>query len=287
MKQALRLSAALICFGLLLWAALKVGERLLGRGAPFLIPTVSEARRAEILFVRAMRGEDVGSELRQMGLVATTHSDAGDEVLRMSELPDECKGLGEYRLRLGTEPRVPILVSAPHVGSDLLTAEVVQSLFDAGPVVATAVNTAHRRSPCAGTADVARLETHYFTSFTRAFARVHPEGRAIQIHGFNPDRRGSEEGRRASAIVSDGTRDPQGAATAIASCLKQSFAADRIALFPADVDELGALSNAQGKMLRKAGFNGFVHMELSPQFRRRLLDDAETRDSFAACLEAA
>ncbi len=44
-------------------------------------------------------------------------------------------------------------------------------------------------------------------------------------------------------------------------------------LFPTTVDELGGTTNVQDKILRAAGHDGFVHLELSRPLRRRLRDD--------------
>ena len=53
--------------------------------------------------------------------------------------------------------------------------------------------------------------------------------------------------------------------------------------FPA-VPELGALTNEQGRRLRAMDGPTFLHVELSYQLRRRLIERIEDLDSLGGCL---
>lgn len=204
--------------------------------------------------------------------------------LLIHELEQSCRGGGTYLLR--TLPyQVPLLISAPHRGSDRLTGTIALQLFLEGEATAAAWNSVPRRSGCDGKSDLARLRRHPFTAFTVAFARTHPNGRIVQVHGFDPVRRDTWEGRAASMILSSGTDRVSADVQAVAECLRYHFRDDQVAIYPIDVRELGARRNAQGKSLRSIGFDGFVHVELSLDLRRRLSGDRQLRSRFAQCLE--
>jgi hypothetical protein len=216
------------------------------------------------------------------------HVNTGFVGAEMRELEDECHGGGYYLVRRD-DSGAPLLISAPHRGSDLLTGRLALRLFLESKAAAAAWNSIHRRSAerCGhGTSDLARLRLHSFTAFSAAFASAHPEGRVIQLHGFDPQRRSSAVGRQSSAILSSGSAEITPAVHAVAQCLQAELLEERISTYPADVGELGARQNAQGQELRALGFKGFIHVELAHDLRRRLVEHGELRNRFARCLEA-
>lgn len=208
--------------------------------------------------------------------------------IRVLEPDQLCRGGGAYLLRTTIAPR-PLLISAPHRGSDRLTGPLALRLFLEGDAAAAAWNTVPRRATgeCRpGRSDLARLKSHPFTAFSAAFAKAHPNGRVIQLHGFDPERRSSLEGRAAAIILSSGASAPTVSVRDLAACLRQLMPEEQVAVYPTDVRELGALRNAQGDRLRAIGFSGFIHIELSLAMRERLLDDAALFTGFRICLEA-
>ena len=208
------------------------------------------------------------------------------QALLIEEPAGSCRGGGSYLLRQGAGA-IPLLISAPHRNADLLTGTLTMRFFIEGQARAAAWNSVPRRSACAeDESDIARLERHPFTAFTSAFARAHPNGRVVQVHGFDVGRRRTAEARAASVILSSGSRDISPTLESIAACLRHDLPSLNVALFPLDVSELGATRNAQGRSLRDIGFQGFVHAELSLELRRRLVEDAGLRQGFLACLEA-
>lgn len=206
--------------------------------------------------------------------------------LAIEEPEGACRGGGTYLLRSQGET-LPLLISAPHRGADRLTGPLALRLFVEGRAAVAAWNSVPRHSRCGdGTSDLARLQRHPFTAFTAGFARTTPAGRIVQVHGFDPARRTTPEGQAASIILSSGSRARSAAVDTVASCLRSSFPDERVAVFPADVRELGALRNVQGRRLREIGFDGFVHAELSLDLRERLMGDSALGRRFGACLEA-
>lgn len=206
--------------------------------------------------------------------------------LVIEEPEGSCRGGGTYLLRSGSA-NVPLLVSAPHRGADRLTGPLALQLMVEQRFAAAAWNSVPRRGGCgSGESDLARLGRHPFTAFSAGFAQAFPAGRIVQIHGFDAGRRTTTEGRAASIILSSGSKKISPAVLAVAECLRRRLPGERIVIFPADVSELGARLNAQGRRLRAMGFDGFVHAELSVVVREMLMRDPEARRDFGACLKA-
>jgi len=258
-------------------------DRLLAETAtePRYVPPSSEAVAvAEGLFVRLMHGEwddaiergfaDLGFDVGRLwvGLERLT-------VVR--EAPGRGEGRGVYLLRDGAA-RPAVALQAPHRPSDLDTDVLVARLMAEHPFAAAGWNTVHRRA-----ADLAHLERTYFNAFTRAFARVHRRGRVVQFHGFDPDSRESGQGAGAEIVVSAGTRRPTRLHRDVRECLGETLAS-RVRLFPDEVGELGATTNANAAALRAMGFRRFIHLEMIRAVRRDLIADRQHRRYLAACL---
>jgi hypothetical protein len=203
----------------------------------------------------------------------------------INEPPGDERGRGEYLLRADAY-RNPLLLSAPHRTADRFTGRITLRLFMETGAAAAAWNSVPRRSALGGASDLARLERHPFTAFATAFAESFPDGRIVQLHGFEPARRTTEQARSASVILSNGSGSSSATLLTIAGCLRTRLPSDEVLVFPDDVKELGATRNAQGAALRRTHFQGFVHAELSLQFRERLMQDHHLLEEFGRCLES-
>ena len=198
------------------------------------------------------------------------------------EAAGACNGHGRYWLRDGAQA-APLVLTAPHGGSDLETDQIVEKLFVEGDAAAAAFNSAPRTptAECNGFAlDLARQADHPFTDFARAFASEHPGGVVVQLHGFDAEVRGTDT----SMIVSNGTRQPDAALMDLADCLSIAIAPDHAMIYPVESDRLGGAENAQGAALRALGKARFVHLETSADLRQRLVEEAALRTQFGACL---
>lgn len=270
----------------LLAITLAVLLRPVRREGAFHIPSAAEARRAEKMFVNLLEQPAESKALAaQFGLALHTTDRPG--ALALAEPAGSCSGRGVYLLREG-EGLLPVALVAPHRGADLRTGEIAASLFEEFPFAAAAWNSAPRRAGegCAEGGDVTREPTHYLTAFSQAFARRHPQGRIVQLHGFDAARRQGMAAMDADAIVSDGSHAPSERLLDLADCMASAFPGRSIQVFPIDTDELGATANAQGRAVRAAGFAGFAHLELSAEFRKALAADPAERARLAACLGA-
>ncbi|MEZ4448034.1 MAG: hypothetical protein R3B09_01060 [Nannocystaceae bacterium] len=87
-----------------------------------------------------------------------------------------------------------------------------------------------------------------------------------------------------AAIVSAGEASPSPRARALRDALEVAVDAP-IALYPVDTERLGALTNLQGKAVRRQGRGAcFLHVELAPALRRTLRESPAERRRFAAAL---
>lgn len=208
---------------------------------------------------------------------------AGDDI-RVVEDGDGSGGL--YVVRSGET--WPMAIQAPHRFFDRHTGTIADRLFAEGRFAAAAWNTVPRRSRNADgervVRDLAHRRDSYFNAFTRAFGRARPHGLVVQLHGFARSKRRTSAGRTADLILSDATRVPGPAVRAAAACFEREMQAV-VRVYPTDVRELGGITNANAGALRELGLPGrFLHVEMSPEVRRRLRDEARARERFTGCL---
>ena len=277
-RRGRRAAVALFIVMVIAVAAHLILERQRATG-PFLVPGAQAARQAEARFA-AVLGGDLAAP--PMGLAL--HRVTGREELVLREGRADCRGRGIYRLRQG--PATPLALVAPHAQADRHTGEIVRLLFEEGDAAAAAWNSAPRRpsEQCPGGGDPTRHATHHLTAFSLAFAATHPQGRIVQLHGFDPARRTSRAAQLADIIASDGSAAPPPSLVELADCLGARLALARVLVYPLETRELGATGNRQGRALREAGHAGFVHLELSAALRQRLLAEPELRAAMLACL---
>lgn len=241
----------------------------------------SELRAAEHLFRRTFANEERLAQLRpdwaEMGfdLIASKLGDR--EVWILRESAGQTRGRGFYVWRRGST--VPIVLEAPHSFHDLYTREIALRLFRDSDVTAAAWNTLRR-----SVVDLAHTPRHHLNAFTQAFVRAHPTGIVVQLHGFSQEKRDTAAGATADLIISDGTRFPDGWTRAATQLFQRDFVHGRVRLYPLEVTELGATTNAQGTTVRQNGADGFLHLEMSRPLRQRMRHTSEARHDFLKIL---
>ncbi len=194
----------------------------------------------------------------------------------LQELPTAKQGRGFFAVNSRASHNR--LLQAPHADSDLYTGKIASRLFLEGGFKAAQWNTVKR-----DISDMAHTPNTYWQAFTQAFARQYPDGKIIQLHGFEQDRRKTNAGEASDMILSAGHNLPPLWLQQTAACLKQRFPA-RVSLYQLDVKELGGTTNVQGQLLRSLGHDGFLHIEMSKNMRKELLDNADARKLFMTCL---
>ena len=263
----------------------QLSARQCDRYTPATTQQLQQAEAAFVALLQAPAAVDAAAASNWQALgYRLQHASDGEAGWWLLQQPqDQCSGQGLYLVR--QDAVAAVAVQIPHGYFDLYTDDIGAGLLQA-PVRVMAFNTARRHFTRHGhtvDADVAHRGDSYFVALTRAFARVFPSGRLLQLHGFNAAKRTSAAGRSAAAIISNGSDMPSTASLAVAACL-QALPVGAVRLYPRDVRELGATRNVQGRLLRAYGHEGFVHVELNRGLRERLRDDDSLRADFAACL---
>lgn len=256
-----------------LFAALRAARQI---DAP--VEPLAEARRPAVrhLFEDSLTAADPGA-------LAGRWHDLGFELIRggadrwwIAEREGSRRGRGVYAFHATTPGP---LVTAPHgvPNDDMLTAEIVVGLFEAAGVRAAGWSTVRREE-----IDLAHADDTVFHQFVLAFAATAPRSSVVEVHGFAQDKRRTVAGRRADAILSNGTRRPDSELRAAAGCLADGLGV-RAGIYP-EIAELGGTTNSQGKALRQRGSDRFVHLELSRPLRQRLAAEQADLDHLARCV---
>lgn len=251
-------------------------------------PDTVSLDKATSLFGRNFAGDFAKSTLQdwsRLNMQALTPSGESRPGLKaVMETSTAHTGRGFYAF--STVTGKPWVLQAPHGNDDLHTKTIALNLFREGLFAAAAWNTLPRNALVDGgpeLADLAHLSNSYYQAFTRAFAQRYPEGRLIQIHGFDKNKRSTVAGATSDMIVSAGVEQATPWVVQVADCLKTKMPGV-VRLYPIDVQELGGTTNAQKKLLQQLGHTGFMHVEMSENMRLRLRDDAVVRRDFIGCL---
>lgn len=197
-------------------------------------------------------------------------------------------GRGFYAIRKGDLVK-PWLIQAPHAKSDKYTGKIAELLFSENKIKAAMWNSVHRKtaienSPEKKAADMAHLADTYWQVVTEIFGQHYQDGKIIQLHGFAQSKRKSLAGKQSDMIISAGHQIPPKWVKTLASCLKKTMPGI-ISLYPYDVKELGGTTNSQNKLLKKIGFHGFVHIEMSETMRYNLLQNKNLRLLLLNCIQ--
>lgn len=255
------------------------------RSANYVVPADDQILQAEEAFRHWLAAEDrlaavsgvEGAGVSIPGLEPVALAEPDMAVLM--EPPDDRNGRGLFAA--SRQGGAALMIQAPHQYHDLRTGTIARQLFLESTALAATWNTFHRYHHDDG--DLVHIGDSYLHAFSRAFAALHSEGRILQLHGFSRSGRRSAAGRGAQAIVSDGSDYPPENLARLTACLSHRLGI-RALLYPRDVRELGATTNTLGADLRHRGFNGFVHLELDPDLRKRLVRDSDARKFLVRCV---
>ena len=209
---------------------------------------------------------------QKLNFQAITHPD----FISLQELPNAQQGRGFFAVKPKASKNW--LLQAPHADSDLYTGKIASRLFLEGEFKAAQWNTVKR-----DIGDMAHIADTYWQAFTLVFAEQYPDGKIIQIHGYDKDMRKTDAGESSDMILSAGHETPPLWVQQTATCLKKAFP-KRVSLYPFDVKELGGTTNVQGQLLRSLKHDGFLHIEMSKAQRQELLDKLEARQLLLDCL---
>ncbi|HEX7900128.1 MAG TPA: hypothetical protein VF950_20335 [Planctomycetota bacterium] len=197
----------------------------------------------------------------------------GEEKLRLlRESPDAKRGRGVMLTRPAAAASKLVLM-APHRFFDKLTGDVARAAFFRARASVLLENTAHRLWNKAddaehGPSDAAHQEATGLHALARGVAAGRKGLLIVQPHGSG----GGEDGL-ASAILSDGTRDPGRWVKTAAERLRASNV--RCEVYGVDTRKLGATENVLGRHLRTSGADArFLHVEMTLPLREAFKADA-------------
>jgi len=232
-----------------------------------------------------LNAEAVGFELTRI-------ENSGQRYVVLKERPKQKAGGGVYFFR---EPTVSgsessplsssrvLIVEAPHAIYDRYTGPIARSIFEGAQGTAFCVNTAPRYADTSRQklSDLAHNTGAFFQAVHEALCDYYDKALIVQIHGF--DRAKTETDRsKLHVILSDGTpnaaKNPMIAE--IAKKLENVFDPSKIAIFGDEVDELGATTNVQGQYINRRSDDVFVHIELSAEARKALMEKTALRKKF-------
>ncbi len=187
--------------------------------------------------------------------------------------------------RIAPDSRSNLLIQAPHQFYDSDTGEIARKLFEEHDFVALALNSSNRNSDSnVHIADLAHLPRSHFTALARGAVLANPDVVVLQIHGFAQSKR-KPGNQHIDLIFSNGTARSSESLHQLGDCAKSSLGL-ATAVYPDQIDELGATTNTVGKAMRALNSRGFLHLEVSRSARHLLRDDAAARAKLYGCLSS-
>lgn len=260
----------------------------------FRAPEKSELAKAQRLFGRMFDKEmdqtallKLKTEWEELRFELNAAVCGGRQFLTLSESPSHRTGRGFFVF--SAQGAGDMLLQMPHGFRDLYTDDIGRKLFMEGRFSAAAWNTVPRYDTKDGVrmvADMSDMTETLFAALTRAFAKQHPGGHVVQLHGYARRNRRSLSGKASDMIISNGTQAPPPWIETMDRCLE-----DRLSIvvsrFPVEIGELGATRTSIGIVLRQMGHAGFVHLEMSKPMRLRLRDSGDARKALLACFDEA
>jgi len=247
-------------------------------GGSYISPSEKDVEEAKLLFSKILQGDEgknLASRWRRLGFELSRIRERDETFIVVHE--HSKKGGGFYLFRNGHGK--PVALQAPHRFYDEKTGVIARKLMLEGQFRAAAWNTVGRyedKEKKSKNADMSHQDNSYFQAFTLAFSEVYPEGNIVQFHGFSQKKRSSHAGRTSDIIVSSGSKVSSQAVMDIWESLKGKEIGI-VRLFPHEVSELGATQNSNALALRRKGFQGFVHVEMSKHLRSRLSKEKALR----------
>ena len=254
------------------------------------LPSPSTLRAAETAFRRMLESPAAsthGALWSALGFEVVELTLGGRRFSFVREQAGRREGRGAYLFAHASSARWAL--QAPHVPSDLRTGRIAARLAVQGDFRVVAWNTLPRRVAGQGagdtpaSTDVTHVPGTWFSALARAYAAQFPDGRVLELHGFDPAQRRSASARGADFIVSPAHRGTSAAASAFADCLAAT-GLGKVLRFPTEIGELGGTTNVNARLLHALGFDGFIHLEIAPAARELLARRRSAREELLKCL---
>ena len=253
----------------------------------FIPVSSEEADKAEALFESLFKGECQQKDWSMLDYTIKNIEENGNHYQILAETEDKKRGRGFFVFQMSLNG--PIMLQIPHSHHDKHTGTIAINMLQNGLIKVAALNTVPRIYKKEGNlmnSDMAHLEHSYFVAITKAFAKVFPNGKIVQLHGFDVEKRKTDNGKYANVITSSGSNTPKSWVVNFTECLQNKFE-ETIYLYPRDIKELGGINSIIAKTLQIIGHPGFLHIEMDIPFRENLLKDDESLNKLMGCLNAA
>lgn len=254
----------------------------------FVAPDSKELETAEELFVQTIKGAVPTAQLKKrwhdLRFDLVEIDESGKSWIILKEQERYRTGRGFYLIHKNSQSAN--LLQMPHRFHDRMTGEIGVAMIRSGGFAIGAWNSVPRwrfRDGVKIESDLAHRDNSYLTALTSAFLRLHPAGAIIQLHGYEVTKRKQAEARDSDAIISSGSRSVNRRVRTAAACIRQNSNL-QVLIYPEDVRELGGTTNSIGRLASKSGNHGFVHLELSDAYRKKLVADRNEQDRLGACL---
>ncbi len=222
---------------------------------------------------------DINNQLAPLNLTLT----ADDNYYLLSEMAKPYSGQGLFIVSKHSNSKV--LLQAPHAFHDMKSGVIALNMMRENALKALAINTVNRTTKFKSNgdkkSDMAHLTESLFVQFSKAFVEVYSDGKIVQLHGFNSKK--WSDSNEFELIISNGTRTTNLSMAKQGQCLSHALSLQSH-IYPRDVNFLGGTTNAIGSVVRKQGFTGFMHIEMSLNLRKKLYQSADMRRLFVECI---
>lgn len=258
---------------------------------PFLdAPTEALERARELgwqLLDVARRGEPAAlgpaaEEARALGFELSP-VEVGDQRFLVLRGADAAEGRGLLLLRFGGTAS-QVLLQAPHAVSDLGTGELAARLMEGGDALALQLNTRHRRAADGPAADLAHRDDTWFQALTLGLLDGLERPLLAQLHGFGCE---TVDQPGIDLVVSGGVAPDEACVDAFVGATGELLPGGGVAVYPRDIDVLGALTNVQGQAVAALDRGAFLHLEMSRDLRERLRADDDALGHLLSALDVA
>ncbi len=238
-------------------------------------------------------------------VVSSSRNPDKTPLIVIHEIPGKRFGGGIYFLAPSRNRERPVLLQTPHGRSDAFTGLLTMNAFTTGEYMGLFSSTMRRDAPSDAMdetmpvevssptpetsgeddADLTHQSSSYFQAFTEVMTEFYPGLMVVQIHGFV---RNEDPERQYEMIVSAGlppAEQPE-KLRRLQHIFKTCLPDRRIAVFGQDTSVLGALTNVQADHIYNRSGGVFIHLELSDDYRKELMEKKDSADRFFKCLKA-
>lgn len=170
----------------------------------------------------------------------------------------------------GASPSSINLVQATHQFFDKHTKPIADALYQSDKSHILMLNTTQRYAR--ENTDLTHLKYSLFTALPQAIKAINKTGKVIQIHGFDAEKRATDEAKNADIILSNGTAFAYPYMQNIQTCFRD-VGQTLVRIYGRDVFELGGVQNQVGKRLRDRSGLHFLHVEVSDKLRLHWLEN--------------